>query len=381
MRVIDYTDHPVVPFLITVILYFLFLLVRLETYDAAFFVQAGDAFVNITEAPDNLFTVTPFTGYDGTFYYRLALDPFTREHTAFGITFDNARYRSQRIVYALLGWFFSFGDPNLVIYSLIFVNYFALCAMGWFSGIYAQTIGRHALWGIVFSLYPGFLFTLSRNLTEIMACFFVLVTLVALQQRRPVFASIALILAILSKETALLVAIAMTIVWVWQRDSKDHALRWYVGIIPCFVYCFWQIWLKFWWHSPLISATQANIGWPFLGMIRGFQDALLAVGGSQARWGIEVGVLIYLAFMTLVMLRRSQAQRYEKLSWSLYCLLLIVLTSQVWIEDWAFLRASSLFYLFSVAILLNVRNVVTTITLMAGVGAYGVVAIMLLYFR
>ena len=38
-------------------------------------------------------------GYDGQFFYRLALRPWTQTRTEFGITFDEPAYRQQRLVY------------------------------------------------------------------------------------------------------------------------------------------------------------------------------------------------------------------------------------------------------------------------------------------
>lgn len=381
MKIIHFTNHPLAPLMLIALLYFLFLSLRLNTHDAAFFVQAGEQLVDTTVAPDNLFTVTEFTGYDGTFYYRLALTPFTREPTAFGITLDNPRYRHQRILYPLLGYFFSFGSPPLVIYSLIVVNFLALSAMGWFAGLYAQAINRHALWGAAFPLYAGFLFTLSRNLTEIVSALFVMITLVALQRRRFVLATGALILAILAKETALLVAVAIAILWLRPLRRPNNAIPWYVGIVPGLVYALWQIALRFWWSVWPSNAAQSNMGPPFLGILEGFQQAASVVGGSPTRWAIEMTGLALLALVVLWVMRRSTAQPYEKVSWSLNVGLLILLTSAVWVEDWGFLRIVYLFHLFSVAILLNARSKLTNSVLLTSMGVWVVLAVDLLYFR
>jgi hypothetical protein len=354
-RLAHHLNRPVLLLLIVAILYFLFLASYLRTHDAAFFVQAGDYFVDTTQTPDNLFTVTPFTGYDGTFYYRLALTPFTQEQTAFGITIDNPRYRHQRILYPLLAWFFSFGSPPLVIYSLILVNFLGLCTLGWVGARYAQTVGRHAFWGILFALYPGFLYTLSRNLTEIVEALFVLAALVALRQQRTALAVCLLILAILGKETAVLIPVAMlllTAVTLWQKKKAND---WWVGLVPLLVYALWQLWLTIWWHDTLTEAARANLSWPLVGLVQGFY-AVATINGSQTRWVIEVGALLLLAVAVLFWWRNSQANRLERLSWCFNLSLLLLLSAQVWIEGQAFLRAASLFYLFSAIILLNTRN-------------------------
>jgi hypothetical protein len=379
LRFVHFLNRPIWPLIIVAVLYFLFLTSYLRTRDAAFFVQAGDHFVDTTQAPANLYTVSPYTGYDGTFYYRLALTPFTQEQTAFGITLDNPRYRHQRILYPLLAWFFSFGSPPLAIYSLILVNFLGLCALGWVGGYYAQTVERHALWGVLFALYPGFLYTLSRNLTEIVEALFVLAALVALRQQRTALAVCLLVLAILSKETAVLIPAAiliLTTVTLWQKKALN---KWWVGLIPLLAYGLWQLWLTFWWNDTLTEAARANLGLPFIGVVQGFYAAA-TIGGSQTRWLIEVVALLLLAVAVCYFLHHSQASRLERLGWGLYLSLLLLLSAQVWIEGIAFLRAASLFYLFSVIILLNARNKIANALLIASLGFWGIMAIDLLYF-
>ncbi len=45
-------------------------------------------------------------GYDGQYYFRLALDPLASQQTAFGITLDHPAYRQQRILYPALAHLF-----------------------------------------------------------------------------------------------------------------------------------------------------------------------------------------------------------------------------------------------------------------------------------
>src|SRR5438093_13089613 len=61
-------------------------------WDPAAFVRAGDRFGSPAHAPKSL-TIIHGIGYDGQFYYRLALDPFTKTRTAFGITLDQPARR------------------------------------------------------------------------------------------------------------------------------------------------------------------------------------------------------------------------------------------------------------------------------------------------
>jgi hypothetical protein len=72
-----------------------FVLVRLGIAahgDISVFVQAGTQFVNPSRAPHGL-AIRSGAGYDGQFYYRLALEPWNLARSAHGITFDYALRR------------------------------------------------------------------------------------------------------------------------------------------------------------------------------------------------------------------------------------------------------------------------------------------------
>ena len=128
--------------------------------------------------------LTDSDGYDGQFYYRLSLDPFTTRNTDFGVTLDDPAYRQQRIFYPFLVWMFSGGGRFGVPLQMIVVNFVALIWIGWIGANFAQRVHRHAWWGLLFPLYPGFILSLSRNLTEILQTALLLSALYFLQNAK-----------------------------------------------------------------------------------------------------------------------------------------------------------------------------------------------------
>ena len=98
-----------------------------------------------------------------------ALNPFTSEELEFGIRLDAPSRRQQRLLYPILVWILSVGNPTGVPALLILVNLAGLGMIGWIGARLALQMGRHALWGLLFSFYPGFLVSLSRDLSEIVA--------------------------------------------------------------------------------------------------------------------------------------------------------------------------------------------------------------------
>ena len=347
-------DQPLLPLLLVAAAYLLVLVLRLQRVDITNFIQAGEEFVD-TEALPSPITVRHPVGYDGQFYYRLALNPLTREPIADGVRLDTPLYRHRRILYPVLTWFTSLGQARLVPTALVLVNFSALAALGGLGGFYAQSVGRHALLGLFFAFYPGFLLTLIRDLTEIVEALFVLASLLALRRKHWLLTTGLLITAALAKETALLLPVALFLAWLNNVRTGSKGMPWYVAVIPLIFYGVWQLFLQYWWQASLTVDVQNNIGLPFQGIIA-VASSIVTFERAQRVWLAEVVVLGLVALVTAVLLKSSRAYLYEKLAWLLYSLLLIMLTASVWVEGWAFLRAASLFYLLAVAVLINTRR-------------------------
>ena len=155
----------------------------------SFFVIAGSDFVNPALAPHGL-VIMKGVGYDGQFYYRLALAPWKLGPTAYGITIDST-LRDGRIGYPFLAWLAAFGQRSLVPYSLVAVNVVALAFAGFFSGKWSQSFGRHALWGLLPAGYFGLEYSLSRDLTEITSIALVIGGIVAWRSGHAILAGLS----------------------------------------------------------------------------------------------------------------------------------------------------------------------------------------------
>jgi hypothetical protein len=143
----EYLSTPWSSLLIAAAIYITFTWIRLAAngFDPSSFVWAGDIFCDPLLVPSSLHAQKDYLGYDGQFFYRLALDPLTAEKTDFGITLDLPAYRAQRTVYPLIAWILSFGGrPSMVPTVMILVNVLALCGIGWAAAASAQTMQRHA---------------------------------------------------------------------------------------------------------------------------------------------------------------------------------------------------------------------------------------------
>ena len=187
-------DRPLSTALTTAAVYLLLALLRLamHDFDPSVFVQAGTWDANPDEVPPQLSVMHDGPGYDGQYYYRLALNPFNQAVTDYGLTLDLPGYRSQRIVYPLLAWGLAFGQPGAVIWTLILVNFLAVVATGYLAGWLARYLGLHAGAGLLIALYPGLIMAFSRDLLECTAIAFLLAGLVAALSGRHVLSMLAL---------------------------------------------------------------------------------------------------------------------------------------------------------------------------------------------
>ena len=370
-------DSPIICAILVAIAYGAFILERLHARDGVTaFIVAGGHFVNAALAPHGLIILAHGPGYDGQFFYRLALDPFNNHVTAYGIRLDRPAYRQQRILYPLIVWLLSFGQVSLVPAMLIFVNYAALITLGFFAGRYAQGFGRSALWGLSAPFYPGFVLSVARDLAEPVAATLLVASLLLAQRRRFVAATIALSLALLTRETMLIVALAVGLVWAvgwlysWLRAVVPRlagglpsaawltSLRfpWYFALAPLAVFACWQTILFAEWGQTAYASGAGNLGVPFEGFAR-----LLSVVASgvtlkqRITYSEQLGILAFAVLVSLS-LRVTRAPLFLRWAWFFAVALGICLTTLVWVDDWAFLRALTEFFLLGDCILIAGRR-------------------------
>jgi hypothetical protein len=320
-------DAPLLVLAVTAVAYAAFIVAALarHDYDPSFFIQAGDRHADPNVVPQNLRVLRSSAGYDGQFYYRLALNPFTTKRTELGVTLDNPGYRQQRIMYPLVVWLLTGGNPELVPAALILVNYLAVCAIGYIGALYARALHEHALWGLMFSLYPGFLYVIVRDLTELLAACLLLASLLLVRHRRHVFATVLLVMAVLARESSLLVALAgllVSLAGAWTGKNRA-ALRWHTWVVPIAVYGAWQLLLAYQWgHIPVGGtgafgrASQLGTFGPQVFAAFFLEAGQLATYVHRIRFA-EACFLLAFAISVASALRSTGAYAHEQVAWLL----------------------------------------------------------------
>jgi hypothetical protein len=114
-------------------------------------------------APDP--SVTSDAGaYDSQFFYYMALDPVNARYYM-----DANTYRYTRILYPMVARVLALGQPGLIPYTLILVNWLALAGGTAALAAWLRRKNVSPWFALVYGLYPGLFFGLQRDLSEPLA--------------------------------------------------------------------------------------------------------------------------------------------------------------------------------------------------------------------
>jgi hypothetical protein len=332
----------------------------------------------------------PLTGYDGQFYYRLAIDPFNWSHRAYGITIDHA-YRYTRLGYPLLAWMASLGHIRWLPAALVLINVACMAMIGWLGGVLAREAGRHALWGLLLALYFGTVISVGRDTAEPLADALMLGGLLALRRDRRVLACALVTCAVVTDETILVVPVALGATRLpallgWQRHQPSRqrlspgpgpARAWWPArrlraVLPGagITDLTWLVpgcaWLAMQGIEHVTDAWQAgapedmsrNLGLPFQGMEWGLRADIRGVSWSHLGMYdinlIELAALAATVLTGLCVLRSTIAPPWERLALAGFVLVEMVLaTWQLWGSTFGDGRAYVDCYLLAVVVMLG----------------------------
>jgi hypothetical protein len=287
----------------------------------------------------------PKPGYDGQFYFRLALNPFTDKKSEFGVTLDAPVVRHQRMLLPLFTWLIARGNPETTPFAMMAVNMGAIVGCALVGGLLLSGFGVSAWYGLLFSLYPGFAVSVGRFLTEPLALFMILLSLLMLVHRRHFAAAMILSLAVLARETSTLVVAAGFFTWLSGKIFPNRKIGIFqpgvsFWVFPTVCFFLWQFWLWNNWSSVLLdSENVAKLGIPLVGFFQ-------AMAANMANLSLETGfylimgggLVIYQVFIC------RWIRRFPLLllvAWASYFMLAASTKTAVWSNSTSFLRISA----------------------------------------
>ena len=349
-------NRPLVPGIIAFLGWLGFALARWQIWakgHLSLFIMAGHTYTHRAQLPRGLLLV-PSAGYDGQFYYRLALDPANWHATAFGITMDQS-YRYTRIGYPVLAWIFSLGQHQLVPVVLVALNLLAVAAMAMLGAMFARESGRHALWGLAFVAYFGLVISVGRDTAEPLAEACMLGGLLAYRRATPspgglggssprastvmyLLAAALFAYGAITRETILLApaAIAVTRLIAIARRRATPGLADLTWVVPAAVYGLLEIAVHFVVKGefPLLANTDRNLTVPFTAMIDALKYDTAHINTAHLS-PIDISLLEYATlgifiFAGLAVLFLTTAPGHERLAFVFFVLQLGLLSSQIW---------------------------------------------------
>jgi len=264
--------HPAVAAVMAAALYFAALLPLLShhNFDTSVLIVAGRNFVDTQRVPSPI-TVRTQDGYDGQFYYRLALDPFSLAQDAYGVRIDSVPWRAQRILYPLITYAASLGRPEWVPPALMLVNLAGLAAIAFFATRLAHRLELGWSLPAAILLWPGLIITLGRDLTEIVSAAFLLAAIDSYLARRMAWFAILGAAATLARETNVLFLFGVFAFEAFRACRRStpvtDALWCALAMAP---HLLWRVIVTLATNQTTTRDQLANIDWPMFGFAKAF---------------------------------------------------------------------------------------------------------------
>lgn len=128
--------------------------------------------------------------HDGIAYYAIARAPF--DIPLLNNILDTPRYRYRRFVYPFVVSAVSFGQPAVIPFMLVAVNFFALLGGGFFLQNMLARAGLKPAWMLAYYFHPGLLLSFLYDLPTALEMLLVIFGLYAYQRGRRVWAAVSL---------------------------------------------------------------------------------------------------------------------------------------------------------------------------------------------
>lgn len=277
-------------------------------------------------------------GYDGQFYAMVALDPTMRTDD-FGEAIDGPGYRGRRILLPTLAWILGVGNPSwiLQVYALLNVLFWLVLARLIFQfmdpGESPRT--RFLRWfGILFSL--GVLDSVGLALTDLPMLVLALTAILAFRGNRHLAGGSILGLAVLTRETAILGAIAQPGLFPPEKRGWFRAAG--IGLLALLPLVAWIAWLTHLWGGN--PGTRGNFSLPFVELVRTGWMALEAVlaGNLDDRYSLGLLGTLALVFQFIWLVAHPDPKSDIWRIGMVYGILMVCLGFEPWKGYWAVSR-------------------------------------------
>ena len=236
-------------------------------------------------------------GYDGQFYWGVAVDPLARGHLP--AVFDKASYRYGHPLYGWMAWLLSGGRPALVADALLALGLVSLALAAAGTALLARRHRRTPWFGLAVAADPGLLAAVRADLAEPLAAALMSWALFAHASRHWRATWVLLALLPLAKEPLLVVVVAVAAWELLQRRPRSAILV-STTLLPATT---WWLYLRV--HLGAFFTTGATaLAPPFTGWLESFDHSLRL---STLAIVLLIGLLVVFAVACVGAARRRDA--------------------------------------------------------------------------
>jgi len=256
-------------------------------------VAAKTGMGSAARAIDPGFHTVQHGGYDGQFYWGIAVDPLATGHVHH--FFDKASYRYGHPLYGWLGWLLSAGHARAVPLALAVIGLGSLLVAATAAAALGLGRGRFGWEGLFVALNPGLIGSAAHDLAEPLAAALLLGAFASYVRDRRALAWTCLALLPLSKEPLIVVLLAV-VAWELVERRRRRAAFFATAAIPALLWwTYARIHLGAWFTSG-----DTALGEPFAGWRRALFHGRYAGATGAVTLAITVALI---ALLTLGALR------------------------------------------------------------------------------
>lgn len=262
-------------------------------------------------------------GYDGQFYYYVAMDPFMNKGY-----FKNA-YRQQRILYPLTARLFAFGKESLLPYTLYIVNLWALAIGMYFLILILKQYSVNPMWSLFYGLSPSSIMTIQYDLPSPLSIALIIAAIYFYINRNLILTVVFMALSFLTREDSIVVFIPLLI---WDYQCKRQFKR-IVLLMSCLIPFFlWQLFVTAkLGNAPMTTSAEAISFIPFSGVIGYIKTIEFHDIKQIGRQLSTLVVFSYFAILSIIIARKSLSLRHLfYYVVAAYCLLAVFTVPSQW---------------------------------------------------
>ncbi len=262
-------------------------------------------------------------GYDGQFYYYVAMDPFLEKGY-----FKNA-YRQQRILYPLLARCLAFGNEGLIPYTLYIINLLSVAVGMFFLILILRQYSLHPMWSLFYGLSPSSIMTIQYDLPSPLSIALIIAAVYFYANKRIFFTAIFMALSFLTREDSIVILIPL-LLWDYQYNRQIKRIILLLGcLIPFF---FWQLFVTSTLGDTAVATSAEAISLiPFSG-IAGYIRTLRFSDMMQI--GRQFSTLITFAYfigVSVILVKKMLSRRHlYYYVVAAYCLLAVFTVPSQW---------------------------------------------------